>query len=387
MQQVAKGNQLHIGLFGKRNAGKSTLMNVLLRQEMSIVSPVAGTTTDLVHKSIEFHPLGPIVFVDTPGIDDEGELGTLRVEKTKKALEEVDLVLWVCNEVITPQEKEILEEIKRSNAPVILVHNTRTLAWKVQGDKLVVNAKEQIGIEDLREAIVKMLQTKEERLCIGDMVTEGQVVLLVAPQDIQAPKGRLILPQVQVMRELLDAKAIPMMTTLHTLERTLKCFHKAPDLVVTDSQVFKEVREMIPSEIPLTSFSILMARQKGDLAVYRKGAKAIYGLQPNDYILIAESCTHNPLHEDIAREKIPQALQKKCGIPLQFHWTTGTTFPSDLSKYALIIQCGGCMHTPAQIGARIQKAKSYEVPMTNFGVLLAELSGTLDAITFGDANC
>ncbi|MGL5676217.1 MAG: [FeFe] hydrogenase H-cluster maturation GTPase HydF [Cellulosilyticaceae bacterium] len=387
MQQVAKGNQLHIGLFGKRNAGKSTLMNVLLRQEMSIVSPVAGTTTDLVHKSIEFHPLGPVVFVDTPGIDDEGELGTLRVEKTKKALKEVDLVLWVCNEVITPQEKEMLEEIKKSNVPVVLVHNTRTLAWKVQGDKLVVNAKEQIGIEDLRDAIVKVLQTKEEHLCIGDMVTEGQVVLLVAPQDIQAPKGRLILPQVQVMRELLDAKAIPMMTTLHTLERTLKCLCEAPHLVVTDSQVFKEVREMVPAEVPLTSFSILMARQKGDLDVYRKGAKAIYKLQPNDHILIAESCTHNPLHEDIAREKIPQALQKKCGMPLQFHWTTGTTFPNDLSKYALVIQCGGCMHTPAQIGARIQKAKSYEVPMTNFGVLLAELSGTLDAITFGDANC
>lgn len=414
MQQTPKGSQLHIGLFGKRNAGKSTLMNVLLDQELSIVSPVAGTTTDIVHKSKEWHPLGPVVLVDTPGLDDEGELGALRVQKAMEILRQVDLVLWVSkSERLEPEEIELLHQLREKKVPYLFVYNRfhedesskesskesnresnkesskeRSKSNSVEVEKIVkmeepsleVNAKTKGGIGKLKEAITKCLMGAEEKKCIGDKVGIGQIVLLVMPQDLQAPKGRLILPQVQILRELLDAKAIPIMTTRETLKETLLALQSPPSLVITDSQIFKEVYDICPKNVPLTSFSILMGRQKGDLKQYVEGAYKIGGLQREDKVLIAESCTHNPLHGDIARNKIPTAITKKVGEGIIFEHVCGNSFPQDLSSYAIIIQCGGCMHTPKQIQERLSQAKLQNIPITNFGIALAYLMGILENV-------
>lgn len=388
MQETPKANRIHIGIFGKRNVGKSTLMNALTRQTSSIVSDVAGTTTDSVYRNIEFHPIGPVVFIDTPGIDDEGELGQLRVQKAKKTLEEVDCVLWVHNGTLTASEKELLHLLKVKNIPYLCVYNikkemTPPHCIGTQEHTVRVNAKNLEGLNVLREALTKRLNQEEEKLCIGDLIKKGDRILLVTPQDVQAPKGRLILAQVQILRELLDKKAIPLMTTYDTLKSSLEALVHPPDLVITDSQLFKEVKAIIPATIPLTSFSILLARQKGDLNTYRQSIKAIGELKANDKVLISESCTHNPLHEDIARVKIPRALRKKCGHPLAIEWVSGQVFPEDLTAYKLIIQCGGCMQTTKQIENRINAAKKANVPITNFGVVLAYLSGILDEIWIG----
>lgn len=400
MQQTPKGSQLHIGLFGKRNAGKSTLMNVLLDQELSIVSPVAGTTTDIVHKSKEWHPLGPVVLVDTPGLDDEGELGALRVQKAMEILRQVDLVLWVSkSERLEPEEIDLLHQLREKKVPYLFVYNrfhkdesskesSNNESVEVEIEKIVkmeetsleVNAKTKEGIGKLKETITKCLMGAEEKKCIGDKVEIGQVVLLVMPQDLQAPKGRLILPQVQILRELLDAKAIPIMTTRETLNETLLALQSPPSLIITDSQIFKEVYDICPKNVPLTSFSILMGRQKGDLNQYVEGAYKIGGLQRGDKVLVAESCTHNPLHGDIARNKIPTAITKKVGEGITFEHVCGNSFPEDLSSYALIIQCGGCMHTPKQIQERLSQAKLQNVPITNFGIALAYLMGILEKV-------
>lgn len=379
MQQTPKGNQLHIGLFGKRNVGKSTLMNALLGQNISIVSPVAGTTTDSVHKSKEWHPIGPVVLVDTPGLDDEGALGLLRIQKAKQILEEVDLVLYVIGKPLERDEKILLEALDKKKKPYLVVYNQKESALTVE-DILTVNAHTKEHFDQLQAAITAKLNTKEERKCIGDQVEKGEVVLLVMPQDLQAPKGRLILPQVQVLRELLDAKAIPIMTTKETLGVSLSSLKQPPQLIITDSQIFNEVYESCPKNTPLTSFSILMARQKGDLHAYTQGAKVIGKLQAGDKVLVTESCTHNPLHGDIAREKIPNAIKHKVNSEIIFEHVSGIVFPSDLTPYKLIIQCGGCMHTPGQIQARIEKAKTQGVPITNFGIALAYLSNLLDKV-------
>lgn len=394
MQRTPKGSQLHIGLFGKRNAGKSTLMNVLLDQELSIVSPVAGTTTDIVHKSKEWHPLGPVVLVDTPGLDDEGELGALRVQKAMEILQQVDLVLWVStNEKLDKEEIDLLHQLREKKVPYLLVHNmfhedgaskqesveVENIV-KMEEPSLKVNVKTKEGIGKLKEFITKCLMGAEEKKCIGDKVEIGQVVLLVMPQDLQAPKGRLILPQVQILRELLDAKAIPIMTTKETLSETLLALQSPPSLIITDSQIFKEVYDTCPKDVSLTSFSILMARQKGDLKQYVEGAYKIGKLQRGDKVLVAESCTHNPLHGDIARNKIPTAITKKVAEGIIFEHVCGNSFPVDLSSYALIIQCGGCMHTPKQIQERLSRAKLQNIPITNFGIALAYLMGILEKV-------
>lgn len=384
MQQIPKGNQLHIGLFGKRNAGKSTLMNVLLDQELSIVSPIAGTTTDIVHKSKEWYPLGPVVFVDTPGLDDEGTLGELRIQKALEVLRQVDLVVWVTKEgKLEKEEQQILLQLDQAKTPYLIVYN-KCMIEENKGveikESITINAKEQMRIDILKIAITNKLMQMEELKCIGDKVGVGDRVLLVMPQDLQAPKGRLILPQVQILREILDAHAIPIMTTKETLEETLTSLKEPPDLIITDSQIFSEVYEVCPKSIPLTSFSILMARQKGDLEQYVEGAYALKQLKSGDKVLIAESCSHNPLHGDIARCKIPQAIKKQIQGDIQFENVCGNSFPEDLSAYALVIQCGGCMHTPKQIKTRLKGAKLQQVPITNFGIVLAYLSGILDKV-------
>lgn len=386
MDKTPKGSQLHIGLFGKRNAGKSTLMNALLDQEMSIVSPIAGTTTDIVHKSIEWHPLGPVVLVDTPGLDDEGELGLLRVQKAKKVLGEVDLVLWVTEGDISQEEQSMLNDLEQKNRPYLVIYNSKEQASKTEFEEnkskniFSVNAETKWQIGELKAKVADMLKDEKEQKCIGDKVKLGDVVLLVMPQDLQAPKGRLILPQVQILRELLDAKAIPIMTTKETLDQTLEALKSVPNLIITDSQIFEEVYEKKPKDVPLTSFSILLARQKGDLKTYVEGAKAISRLKEGDKVLISESCTHNPLHGDIARQKLPAAITKKVVEGIVFENVAGNNFPDTVRDYKLIIQCGGCMQTPKQIGARIEKARQEEVAITNFGVALAYLAGILDKV-------
>ena len=379
MNDTPKANKLHVGIFGKRNVGKSTLMNAILDQQMSIVSPIAGTTTDIVWKSMELNPLGPIVFVDTPGMDDDGLLGELRVHKTKKTLEEVDAAIWVIKDKLEPIEKAYISQLEDRNIPCILVYNQYGNAVKTTEDTaIVVNAKKHKGIDEVKARLCEQLKGYQEKLCIGDCLKEGEVVLLVAPQDIQAPKGRLILPQVQILREILDANAIPIMTVANQLQNTLDSLKQVPTVTIVDSQLFGTVEKILPKCTRLTSFSIGMARQKGDLEVYAKGAKSISELKDNDKILIVESCTHIPLHGDIAREKIPKGLNKKTGKKLEFNFARGTDFPEDLTSYALVILCGGCMQTSMQIQHRIRNCINQQVPVTNFGILLAHLSGSLE---------
>ncbi|MGL4738922.1 MAG: [FeFe] hydrogenase H-cluster maturation GTPase HydF [Cellulosilyticaceae bacterium] len=384
MNHTPKGSQLHIGLFGKRNAGKSTLINGILRQDLAIVSPIPGTTTDTVHKSIEFHPIGPVVFVDTPGIDDEGALGELRIAKTHKTLEEVDAAIWLYNGKLDAGEKSWIAKIEKRGIPLLYVINQwegeETGVTAETEQRIRINAKDPQQIARLRERLVAMLSTCKEQPCIGDYMNAGDHVLLVMPQDLQAPKGRLILPQVQIIRELLDASAIPVMTTAQTLDQALDGLKQSPRWAITDSQIFKVVYEKLPKTVKLTSFSILMARQKGDLARYVEGAHAAMGLKPGARVLIAESCTHNPLHGDIAREKLPQLLTKRLGHQVVFEHVVGNQFPDQLEGYELIVQCGGCMQTRAQIMARVIKADEAGIPITNFGVLLAHLGGILDQI-------
>ncbi|MGL4345133.1 MAG: [FeFe] hydrogenase H-cluster maturation GTPase HydF [Cellulosilyticaceae bacterium] len=384
MNHTPKGSQKHIGIFGKRNVGKSTLINGLLGQELSVVSPVAGTTTDIVHKSIEFHPLGPVVLIDTPGIDDEGELGVLRVRQTQKILGEVDAVLWVVTEELGEQELETIKTITYRNVPIIIVENQKTSMDAISLPKNIshirINAKKQETLEPLRALIVEILKDIPDQCCIKDYIKEGDMALLVTPQDLQAPKGRLILPQVQVLREILDGGGIPIMTTPQTLDQVMEVLGEKIQWVITDSQVFEQVYHKIPKDIPLTSFSMIMGRQKGDLETYVEGAYAIKSLKEGDKVLVAESCSHNPLHGDIARMQIPHKLETQLGISLCFEHVKGNEFPDELEAYALVIQCGGCMQTRGQVMARIQKAKQTGVPITNFGVLLAHLSGILEKV-------
>lgn len=379
MNDTPKANKLHIGIFGKRNVGKSTLMNAILGQEMSIVSPVAGTTTDTVWKSMELNPIGPVVFVDTPGIDDEGELGELRVYKTKKTLEEVDAVIWVMNDTLDDIEKESIKVLREKNIPYIKVCNLQKNGSSgIEKNTIILNALTGKGIDKLKDELIKVLGGQQEKLCIGDCLNEGEVALLVIPQDIQAPKGRLILPQVQVLREILDARAIPIMTLPDQLQKTLEGLNTNPTVAIVDSQLFGKVEEKLPDDTKLTSFSIAMARQKGDLEAYIEGTKAIEKLDDNSKVLIIESCTHTPLHGDIAREKIPLSLKNKTKKNLEFEFIRGVDFPENLTEYQLVILCGGCMQTTKQIQYKIKQCIKQNVPVTNFGIILAYLNGSLE---------
>ena len=389
MLTTPKANRLHISIFGKRNADKSSLINALTNQPISVVSDTPGTTTDPVSKSMELLPLGPIVIIDTAGLDDEGELGNLRIEKTKEVMEKTDLAVLVfsAGDSNTNQEKEWFQDLKEKNIPVIGVINKIDI-YESSLDLLKrdfditfveVSSTERKNISKLKEAIINNAPMDFEKTSIlGDIVKPKDRVILVAPQDIQAPKGRLILPQVQIIRDILDHDALALTVKDSELEDILSSLNNEPDLIITDSQMFKEVNASIPTHLKLTSFSILMARHKGDLDLYIAGAKAINTLKPNDKILISEACTHHPLKGDIAREKLPKLLEKKCGGKLDIDVITGSNFPKDLSKYKLILQCGSCMFTRRQLLSRLEIIKSFNVPVTNFGVALAELNGILD---------
>ncbi len=396
LNDTPSANRLHIGFFGKRNSGKSSLMNAFTGQEVSIVSDVAGTTTDVVKKAMEIHGLGACVLLDTAGFDDVGELGEIRVEKTKRASEKVDIALILFSGKEIELEVQWYKKLKEKKIPTLAIINkidilkeeeqkniAEIIEKELKIEPIFVSALEKIGIEQLKEEIVRLIPEEfGEQTITGDLVKEGDTVLLVMPQDIQAPKGRLILPQVQTIRELLDKKCVVISTTTDKLENALQTLKEAPKLIITDSQVFKVVYEKKPKESKLTSFSVLFAGYKGDLSYYIEGAKVISQLTEQSKVLIAECCTHAPLEEDIGRVKIPMMLRKKIGKGLTVDMVSGTDFPKDLREYDLIIQCGACMFNRKYVMSRIERAKEQSVPMCNYGVTIAYLTGILDKISY-----
>ena len=394
LTNTPSANRLHIALFGRRNSGKSSLINALTGQDTALVSDIPGTTTDPVSKAMELHGVGPCVIIDTPGFDDEGILGEMRIERTLKAIERTDIALLFCEENDLQDEKTWMEQLKAKNIPVILILNkvdirkdiasiTATIEQTLHQKPLIVSAKEKQGMEDIHLAILEKLpQDFEQPSITGDLVNENDLVLLVMPQDIQAPKGRLILPQVQTMRELLDKKCLVMSCTTDKLSQTLQAMAYPPKLIITDSQVFKTVYEQKPAESLLTSFSVLMAGYKGDIRQFIEGASAIDRLTEQSHVLIAEACAHAPQTEDIGRVKIPRLLRKKVGEGLQIDMVSGSDFPKDLSKYDLIIHCGACMFNRKHVMSRLERASAQEIPMTNYGITLAHLMGILDKIVY-----
>lgn len=386
-------SRLHIGIFGKTNSGKSSFINTFTNQEVSIVADVAGTTTDPVYKAMEFPPLGPCVIIDTAGFDDESELGERRVEKTRLAADAADVA------VILLVEEEMAEELtwyrffKEKNTPVLLLVNkadiladTDTILAKIKRETgeeaLSVSTKTKEGMKAVREALVRAVpENYGDRLITGDLAAEDDLVLLVMPQDIQAPKGRLILPQVQTLRELLDKKCMVMSVTTDKLISVLNVLTQPPRLIITDSQVFGYVYEHKPKESMLTSFSVLFAAYKGDLDYYVQGAKQLDALTPDSKVLIAECCTHRPLKEDIGRVKIPRMLKKRAGEGLTVDIAGGKDFPQDLTGYDLIIQCGACMFNRKYVMSRVQRAMEQQVSMTNYGVAIAHLTGILHEVS------
>ena len=394
LNNTPSANRLHIALFGRRNSGKSSLINALTGQDTALVSDIPGTTTDPVSKAMELHGIGPCIIIDTPGFDDEGILGEMRIERTLKAIERTDIALLFCEENDLRIETEWKKQLEAKNIPVILILNKADIRkdtpsisdniGKALGQKpLIVSAKEKQGIEEIRLAILEKLpQDFEQPSITGDLVDENDLVLLVMPQDIQAPKGRLILPQVQTMRELLDKKCLVMSCTTDKLPQTLQALAYPPKLIITDSQVFKTVYEQKPTESLLTSFSVLMAGYKGDIRQFIEGASAIDSLTENSHVLIAEACAHAPMTEDIGRVKIPRLLRKKIGEGLQIDMVSGSDFPKDLSKYDLIIHCGACMFNRKHVMNRLDSASHQQVPMTNYGITLAHLMGILDKIVY-----
>ena len=398
LQDTPRGNRLHIGFYGRRNAGKSSLINLMTNQQTALVSDVAGTTTDPVIKSMELIPLGPIAVIDTAGLDDVGELGALRVSRSKEMMDRTDLAVLVIpadGAVDIAAERRWLEEFKERKTPVLGVLNQadkvpcgnaealRSKLAEIMGIKFIaVSATDKKCRAPLLSAIVEEAPSDfESPTLVGDIIGPGSRVVLVAPQDIQAPKGRLILPEVQVIRDILDNKGLAMSATFDQFRTMLAALKTPPDLVVTDSQVFKQVNEILPSSVPLTSFSIIMARSKGDLPTFVRGAKTINKLKETDKVLIAEACTHAPLNEDIGREKLPRWLRQKAGQGLTVDIATGLDFPENLRDYALILHCGGCMFTRKQLMSRIIRAEAENVPITNYGTAIAEINGILDRVT------
>lgn len=394
LQDTPRSNRTHIALFGKRNSGKSSLINAITGQEVSVVSDVAGTTTDPVYKSMEIHGIGPCVFIDTAGFDDEGELGNLRVKQTLKATERTDIAIMVCTDDNIEEELRWQKVLTAKNTPVIWVLNKADiLDYKTEtalaiekrcGSKPVIaSTLTKEGIEDIRKVLIEnQPDNSSDNSIIGNLAGENDTVLLVMPQDIQAPKGRLILPQVQTLRELLDKKCLVMSCTTDKLEAMLKAMANPPKLIITDSQVFKTVFELKPKESILTSFSVLFAKHKGDIDYFVEGARTIGKLNNNSKVLIAEACTHAPLTEDIGREKIPAMLRKRFGNDIHIDMVSGHDFPENLEGYDLVIHCGACMFNRKFMMNRVAKAKEQNIPMTNYGVTIAYIQGILDYIEY-----
>ena len=384
LNETPRGDRIHIALFGRRNAGKSSIVNALTGQELAIVSDVKGTTTDPVFKAMELLPLGPVVMIDTPGLDDEGELGEKRVKKAKEVLRKTDIALVIADAEtgITEFEQGILDLIRERKLPYLIVYNKTDLAGRVRAEDndhaCFVSAVTKEGIFGLKEAIGKLLPEEEQpRQIVGDLISPGDFVVLVVPIDSAAPKGRLILQQ-QTIRDILEHNACSVTVKESELEQTLKDLGKKPALVITDSQAFEQVAAIVPEDIPLTSFSILFARYKGDLLEEVKGARAAGHLKDGSRVLIAEGCTHHRQCDDIGTVKIPRWLTEYTGKQLVFETSSGSTFPEDLSGYDLIVHCGGCMLNPKEMKHRIASSVKAEVPIVNYGVLIAAMKGILN---------
>ena len=396
LNETPSSDRLHIGIFGKTNSGKSSFINAFTGQEVSIVADVAGTTTDPVYKAMEVYPLGPCILIDTAGFDDAGELGEQRVEKTRLAAEKTEMavILFSADDTDIEEELRWYQYFADKKTPVLFVvtkadlhHDCTKLTARIKEQTgqgaIALSTRTGEGIAQVKEALVRLLpEDYGARSITGDLVAEDDLVLLVMPQDIQAPKGRLILPQVQTLRELLDKKCLVMSVTTDKLARALEELCKPPKLIITDSQVFGYVYEKKPTESMLTSFSVLFAAYKGDLPYYIEGAHAIDALTPESKVLIAECCTHAPLTEDIGRVKLPRMLKKRIGEDLFVAHVSGTDFPQDLTNYDLIIQCGACMFNRKYVLSRVDRAREQAVPMTNYGVAIAHLTGILGKISF-----
>ena len=380
LNQTPTGERVHIAFFGRRNAGKSSLVNAFTGQDMAIVSDVKGTTTDPVSKAMELLPLGPVQIIDTPGIDDEGELGALRVRRTKQVLNRTDLAIVVTDAThpIDATEEELLALIAAKEIPYIIVRNKADLLSVIPDDGFYASAKTGYHIHELKEMAARALHQEEKsRPLVSDLLSPGDVVVLVVPIDKSAPKGRLILPQQQTIRDVLEAGASALVCRDTELPETLSKLSAPPKLVITDSQVFGKVSQMVPTEIPLTSFSILMARYKGDLALTAAGAAAVDSLKNGDKVLISEGCTHHRQCEDIGTVKLPNWIRKQTGVEPQFVFTSGNQFPEDVSEYKLVIHCGGCTLPQREMKYRQRSCVDQGVPITNYGILIAHLNGIL----------
>lgn len=392
LNETPSGNRLHIGVFGKTNSGKSSFINRFSGQNISIVADVAGTTTDPVYKAMEVYPLGPCTLIDTAGFNDETELWGERLEKTKLAAEKTDIAIILLTDTDMDEELHWYEYFREKKTSVIWVigkadirNDTEKINEKLYQQTgqhaVIVSAATGAGMDQVRKELVRNLPEQYGASSIlGELVTKRDLVMLVMPQDIQAPKGRLILPQVQTLRELLDKKCLVMSVTTDQYVEALSHLTEAPKLIITDSQVFAYVYEHKPENSMLTSFSVLFAAYKGDIEYYIEGANAIGKLNGESHVLIAECCTHAPLKEDIGREKIPKMLRKRYGETMKIDIVSGTDFPDDLTGYDLIIQCGGCMFNRKYIMSRIDHAKEQQKPMTNYGVTIAYLTGILDKV-------
>jgi len=393
LNETVSAERVHISFFGRRNAGKSSLVNAVTGQNLAVVSDVKGTTTDPVKKSMELLPIGPVVIIDTPGFDDEGTLGELRVQKTREILAKTDVAVLVLDatEELGTQEQEFLALLKEKKLPFVVVKNKVDLVEA--GEKLTaetgvtnqnnypeifVSATKNINIKELKDLLGSLAKTKENnKKIVADLLEKGDVVILVTPIDESAPKGRLILPQQQTIRDIIDAGCMAFVCQDTELPQTLASLAKPPKMVITDSQAFGRVSKMVPEQIPLTSFSILFARYKGDLATQVRGAAMLSKLQDGDKILIAEGCTHHRQCGDIGTVKLPNWIQKFSNAKVQIDFTSGGEFPQDVSEYKLIVHCGGCMLNEAEMKHRITQAKEAEVPMTNYGVAIAHVNGIL----------
>lgn len=393
LQNTPRANRLHIGIFGPRNSGKSSLLNALTGQSFAVVSDVAGTTTDPVYKSMELSGIGPVVWIDTAGFDDEGELGAMRVQKTQEALQRTDIALFLFSDG-SVQEKNWLEQIKAKKIPVIPIINKSDIrpdcaVFSAQIEALchekpvLVSTTTGEGLSTLKERLLRLLPEDYQAESItAHLVHPGDAVLLVMPQDLQAPKGRLILPQVQTIRDLLDHGCIVTSCTTDTMEQALASLAAPPSLIITDSQAFAFVYAHKPAASLLTSFSVLFARYKGDIHQFVAGAAAMEHLTAASHVLIAEACTHAPLTEDIGRVKIPNLLRQRFGNSLAIDFVRGTDFPADLSSYNLIIHCGACMFNRRYVLNRLEQAAAQRVPMCNYGIAIAYLTGILDKIVY-----
>ncbi|WP_420798872.1 [FeFe] hydrogenase H-cluster maturation GTPase HydF [Geothrix limicola] len=392
MQPAPRSIRLHIGLFGRRNVGKSSLLNALTRQQVSIVSPEAGTTTDPVEKPMELLPLGPVLFVDTAGLDDEGALGAARMSRSRAVLDRVDLGILVAESgVWGPFEAGLLAELSARRIPTVVALNKSDLAsprdlpatvlQNMDGTPVIaVSALHGQGIDRLREALLRAAPEGhfDSRHLISDLVPPGEVAVLVMPIDSSAPKGRLILPQVMAVRDVLDGAGLALVVQARELPQALSALKGNPALVVTDSQAFQSVARDVPDAVPMTSFSILMSRFQGDLAAQVRGTLAIENLRGGDRVLVAEGCTHHPTEEDIGRVKLPRWLNEKVGAPLHFDTIQGRDFPSDLSPYKLVVHCGNCMGNRREMLSRIHRCEAAGVPITNYGLAIAYSFGIFD---------